>query len=161
MLKVKQIFTLKRILISLISLCVMLFFVGGCSFRLMDWQWYQVKNLCKNESGIYILNKELYEDMITYNLQDSKYTRKMEEFNKTEYERYEPTKYNRIYKLDYRKYYYYDSARDEPYMVSFQRSFAYKNYGIFLTGDEGRGFEMKSSEILECFNRNNTFLVKE
>ncbi len=160
MLKVKQIFTLKRILISLISLCVMLFFVGGCSFRLMDWQWYQVKNLCKNESGIYIVNKELYEDMITHNLQDNKYTRKMEEFSKTVYERYQSIN-SRIYKLDDRKYYYYDMTKNKSYVVSFERNFAYKNYGIFLTGDEGRGFEMKSSEILECFNRNNTFLVKE
>ena len=158
---IKKYFTLKRIVIFFGVVFAVLFFIGECSFKYMDWQYYVARDMCKNESGIYILNKELYEDMITYNLQDSKYTRKMEEFNKTEYERYEPTKYNRIYKLDYRKYYYYDSVRNEPYIVSFERSFAYKNYGIFLTGDEGRGFMVKTFEILECFNRDNTFTIKE
>ena len=63
MLKLKQIFTIKRILISLISLFFILFFVGGCSFRLMDWQWYKFLQLVENESGIYVYDRKLYEEV--------------------------------------------------------------------------------------------------
>ncbi|RDU59237.1 hypothetical protein CQA53_11585, partial [Helicobacter didelphidarum] len=62
-LKFKQIFTIKRILIFLISLCVILFFVGGCSFRYMDWQYYKFKDLGAKNGGGYVVEPELYEDI--------------------------------------------------------------------------------------------------
>lgn len=60
--QLKKIFTLKRFVVFLSSIFLILFFVGGCSFKYMDWQYYMTKNICKNASGYYIYDEKLYEE---------------------------------------------------------------------------------------------------
>lgn len=67
-LKLKQTFTIKRILISLISLFFILFFIGGCSTIFIDPRsyiaWFY---LCKNDKQI-LYDKNLYDKL---EIQDS------------------------------------------------------------------------------------------
>lgn len=63
MLRFKEIFTIKRILISLISLFFILFFIGGCSTIFIDPRsyiaWFY---LCKDDKQI-LYDKNLYEKL--------------------------------------------------------------------------------------------------
>lgn len=65
--KLKQIFTLKRIIAFLMSAFVVLFFVGGCSFKYMDWQYYVYEKLCDTAGGYYIYDNKLYDEILIVN----------------------------------------------------------------------------------------------
>ena len=62
MLRFKEIFTIKRILISLISLFFILFFIGGCSTIFIDPRFYIFQDRC-NRAGLYIYDSKLYDEV--------------------------------------------------------------------------------------------------
>ena len=56
---IKKYFTLKKIVILLGIVFLILFFVGGCSFKLIDPQYYEFKRLCKEAKNV-VYDEELY-----------------------------------------------------------------------------------------------------
>lgn len=148
LLKLKQIFTLKRILKGLVSLFLILFFAGGCSFKYMDWQYYKFLRLLENKSGLYIFDKKLYEEIQGQN-------REFKELPNGEYSlgflsngyeilyKYEDYDFKQVYSristIKKHKKYVKDLYGAE-YIVSFNKYYQYTTYSIILSGDEGGGF---------------------
>ncbi len=62
-LKLKQTFTIKRILISLLSLFFILFFIGGCSTIFIDPKIYFGYYLCNKNGYQIIYDEDLYEKL--------------------------------------------------------------------------------------------------
>lgn len=59
----KLISVFKKIIIVFAVVFVVLFYVGGYSFKYMDWQYYKFKKMIERESGIYIYDKALYDEI--------------------------------------------------------------------------------------------------
>ena len=159
----REIFTIKRILISLISLFFILFFVGGCSFRLMDWQYYMARDMCKNESGYYIYDKKLYDEAekIHWNskLSNGYALGIVGGYSLYEKDKIISTKYSRIIKYINYEYFYIDNNARKN--IIYQGiDIGYHNYGLWLSGDEGAGFGLHEHEILTC-GLNKQFIFKD
>lgn len=153
MLKLKQIFILKRILIYLVSLFFILFFVGGCSFRYMDWQWYKFKKLLENESGLYIFEQELHKEAMQRDMLSNGYglIRENDEHNFSSID-------SRL--QEYRAFgkYFIDKNGDK-HIISYARGFIYTDYGLWLHGDEGGGFHWDIERELGGFlTKNNSYI---
>ena len=133
--RLKNIFTPKRVAIFFLSIFLILFFAGGCSFKYMDWQYYKFKSLCENEAGRIILNETLYED-----------------YRNPNYKQHKPSDIYRGRILEFsRGITYYDKK-----IISIHRGFIYYNYGIFFSGDEGGGFNLNLKKEIGC-TENNRF----
>ncbi|RDU60382.1 hypothetical protein CQA53_10945 [Helicobacter didelphidarum] len=153
LLKLKEIFTIKRILISLVSLFFILFFVGGCSFRLMDWQYYKFVKLCKKPNKAIIYNKNIYDLYIKADKQINFY--QGEKFydkntNQTFYVDSFLLKGRYVNEIssslsESRNIVYYNKQPFYEYS-----SYWYKETGLFLSGDEGAGFIWKNNRTLYC-----------
>ena len=131
---IKQYFTLKKItlfLTILLPIFFILFLAGGCSFKYMDWQYYKFKELCNTKAKRSIIDKELYEKS------------ELNEFystnppNEKVQSRITKMYFKNIHKLSNKVFYEYET-------------YFYDNYGIFLKGDEGRGWHIDFSEVLDC-----------
>lgn len=137
---IKKYFALKRITIFLAILFPifsMLFFVGGCSFKYIDWQYYKFKELCKG-AGQINFNQQLYEDY-----KNPKYKEvKVDDIYVN----------SRIVEFS-RKQTYFDNK-----IIALHKGFIYINYGVFLKGDEGTGFYFRFKEEIGC-KENNKFTI--
>ncbi|RDU58931.1 hypothetical protein CQA53_11740, partial [Helicobacter didelphidarum] len=129
LLKLKEIFTIKRILISLVSLFFILFFVGGCSFKYMDWQWYEYKQLCLT-AGEIIKESHKYDIVNRYDW---------------------TTITNKPIYVDSRitEHSYQNQFHDGKIFYKY-KFYIYKNFGIFLHGDEAAGLHIEISKNLSC-----------
>lgn len=178
--KLKQIFTLKRVAIFFMSIFLILFLAGGCSFKYMDWQYYKFKNLAEKESGVYIYDKALYDEV--------EYLRKQNggiyHFNlvlKDGSELYKgilsngykiesnpspsegdiiATKYSRIYQFDFIRYQYFDSNKAK-HIIAKVKGFYYAEYGLWLSGDEGAGFHWSRKRVVGGYLEKNIFDIGE
>lgn len=161
----REIFTIKSILISLISLFFILFFVGGCSFKYMDWQYYKFKKLLENESGLYIFDRKLYEEVKSINeyieLPNKKYTLGLLSNGYEllyEVENQENKEVNsRVYSYKDFMYFYYDEKCNKHY-ISYFLGFSYNIYGLWLVGDEGIGFYLKTEKQIGGYLKKNIFV---
>ena len=124
--------TIKIALTILIPLFFIIFLVGGCSFKYMDWQYYKFLCLCNTQAKNNILNTEI----------DN--TIKIKDMESINYSRVNIT--NRITKISFQNI--HKKSRVVYYE---QERYFYRNYGIFLQGDEGRGFYLKYNDLLDCF----------
>ena len=97
----------------------------------MDWQYYKFKELCNTKAKRSIIDKELYEKS------------ELNEFystnppNEKVQSRITKMYFKNIHKLSNKVFYEYET-------------YFYDNYGIFLKGDEGRGWHIDFSEVLDC-----------
>lgn len=128
MTKIRQCFTF---LIILFPIFFILFLVGGCSFKYVDWQYYEFKRLCNTKAKRNIIDQGLYEKS------------KLDEFYSTN----PPNEkiQNRITKM------YFENIHRPSNKTFYEyETYFYDNYGIFLKGDEGRGWYIDFSEVLDC-----------
>ena len=149
---IKKYFTLKRIVIFFGVVFAALFFIGECSFKYMDWQYYVARDMCKNESGYYIYDEKLYKETekTNYNAHLSNGYRLQ---LRSGYGLYENEKIMR-------KFYYIDSHNKEC-LISKLIAFEYISYGLWLQGDEGRGFWIETKEILDILPQENIYVYGE
>ena len=134
---IKQYFTFKKIIIFLGVAFFILFLVGGCSFKYMDWQYYEFKRLCKG-AGQINFNQQLYED-----------------YKNPKYKEVKPDDIyvsSRIIEFSRRKTYFDDK------IIALHKGFIYINYGVFLYGDEAAGFYFRLKEEIGC-KENNKFTI--
>lgn len=147
---IKQYFTLKKItlfLTILLPIFFILFLAGGCSFKLIDPQYYRFLSLCENvDSEVTIYNQdywEMYKNRGEGNTQTD---------NKGEY--YYDKKLGKKIYFDFMKFKHINVEQKDiggltiamfkdfydniHYATRTTYSYTYK--GIFLGGDEGRGF---------------------
>ncbi|MWV61704.1 hypothetical protein DCO58_08145 [Helicobacter saguini] len=155
LLKLKQIFTLKRILKGLVSLFLILFFAGGCSFKYMDWQYYKFMWLMKNESGRYIYDEKLYNEInqngINTKLSNGYFviTNSQEEFD---------IKIINSRLKEYKTFIlYYIDSNGNKHIIMHNKNFSYFNYGLWFKGDEGAGFWLETEKVIGGYLPNNKF----
>lgn len=156
---IKQYFTLKKItlfLTILLPIFFILFLAGGCSFKLIDPQYYRFLSLCKNvDSEVTIYNQDYFDIIknsknIKTNDKGCFYSEKLEQeicFGGFAY-----SKSNRVV-IEYNKFglkksiqkRYYNDIHYLDYTL-----YVYTYYGLFLRGDEGRGWHWETEDSLEC-----------
>ena len=124
MTKIKSL--LKISLPILIPLFFIVFLAGGGSFKLIDPQYYEFRKLCTMHSGKTLIGDKPSKQFIAYN--------------------------NVIYKnlgSRVREMSFQEIINNE---ITFYENYTYfyDNYGIFLSGDEGRGFYFSHKELLDC-----------
>ena len=152
--RLKSIFTLKRIAIFFLSIFLILFFAGGCSFKYMDWQFYKAEKMSDECSGTYIYDKALYEEA-------QKYGEKMLS-NGYPIER-EPllmdTRYSRI-KIVGSNIYFVDNngTKHTIYQI---RKYRQRYFKLYISGDEGGGFGLNTWRLYWLPNRHNVFYMKD
>ena len=137
---IKKYFTLKSIAIFLAILFpifFILFLSSGCSFKLIDPQYYEFKELCRG-AGQINFNQQLYED-----------------YKNPKYKEVKPDDIyvnSRIIEFSRRKTYF------DNKIIALHKGFIYINYGIFLRGDEAAGFYFRFKEEIGC-KENNKFTI--
>ena len=127
---------------SLILPCFSLIFyfiliMGGISFKSIDPQYYEFKELCKG-AGQINFNQQLYED-----------------YKNPKYKEVKPDDIyvnSRIIEFSRRKTYF------DNKIIALHKGFIYINYGIFLRGDEAAGFYFRFKEEIGC-KENNKFTI--
>ena len=62
MIRIKKYFTLKKVFIFFVVIFIVLFCAADFSMAFMDWQYYKAKYMNNRCSGIYIYDKDLYEE---------------------------------------------------------------------------------------------------
>ena len=152
MTKIKSL--LKISLPILIPLFFIIFLAGGCSFKLIDPQYYEFRKLCQKSEKI-IYDKELYElyanarkHLTTFWYNDSifydKNTNRTFFVGKSSIVQADNKNISsRITKTTY--LYYYDN-------IAFfsQTNYWFEYKGLFLKGDEGMGFYFDTNRTLYC-----------
>ena len=139
----KQYFTFKKITIFLAILFpifFILFLIGGCSFKLIDPQYYKFKRLCRG-AGQINFNQQLYED-----------------YKNPKYKEVKPNDIyvnSRIIEFSRRKTYF------DNKIIALHKGFIYINYGIFLRGDEAAGFYFRFKEEIGCKENNKFTILKD
>ncbi|EAL6166719.1 hypothetical protein DTI05_08915, partial [Campylobacter coli] len=159
----------KKFTLFLLPVYLLLFLVGGCSYKYMDPQYYEFKKLCKDNSNkMIVFNKDyldLKKQFIQAMMNNSNiriknngikyfYNEKLNlEIQPSNWKEIE-TKSREI-KLGIGKVkekeieaWYIDDKNNIKYQ-EFKR-YLYYNYNIFLRGDEGAGFHFEYEEILDC-----------
>ncbi|TLD91984.1 hypothetical protein LS80_011105 [Helicobacter trogontum] len=148
---------LKYILYSILGILVIVLF-NGCSFsfKSIDPQYYKFKRLCKNvDSEVTIYNQDYFDIIknsknIKTNVEGCFYSEKLEQeicFGGFAY-----SKSNRVV-IEYNKFglkksiqkRYYNDIHYLDYTL-----YVYTYYGLFLRGDEGRGWHWETEDSLEC-----------
>ena len=127
---IKKYFTLKSITIFLAILFpifFILFLAGGCSFKLIDPQYYKFKRLCVTYAGKTFLGDKPPKNFVY----GDHFIRKQLT--------------SRIVETAF-------ELKSNNEIVFFKNNtYFYDNYGIFLKGDEGAGWHIKFGyEILDC-----------
>ncbi|TLD78742.1 hypothetical protein [Helicobacter trogontum] len=105
---IKKYLTLKKIIIFLGVVFVGLFFVGGCSFKYMDWQYYKFRSLAEKESDFYVADPKFFDE-----IQQENFKRSRKLSNGYGVESEETADFtminNRIYEYRFTKMYFIDS----------------------------------------------------
>ncbi|EAK5607848.1 hypothetical protein C0L11_08855, partial [Campylobacter coli] len=152
----------KKFTLFLLPVYLLLFLVGGCSYKYMDPQYYEFKSLCKDiDNKVIIYNKaywELYSDFtkkkpsIEKRVKDDGYEYfYYEKLNETfaYYDIEDMIKSKKrngnIITIVYDKKY---KKMPKPF-ASYIR-YNYKNDGVFLRGDEGAGLYFTYEEVFTC-----------
>ena len=146
-------------ILGIFGILAIMFLLSGCSFKYFDPQWYKFKSLVKKESGFYIYDKDLFQEYnkkgvknILSNGYDVKYntdeTIRQLDSRLTEYKRFEV--------------YYIDSSGKE-HIISYIKGFTYTHYGLWLKGDEGRGFYWETKETIdrEATSKNKFYMEEK
>ena len=145
-------------ILGIFGILAIMFLLSGCSFKYFDPQWYKFLS-SKQEAKRYIYDKKLYEAFVL-NIHDN------EEYLTTD--KLMPNGYKllldgeveilgkRLKKI-MRKFYYIDSHNKEC-LISKLIAFEYISYGLWLQGDEGRGFRLKGGDkSVFLWNEDNVF----
>ena len=162
--RLKNIFTPKRVAIFFLSIFLILFFAGGCSFKYMDWQYYKFKILCENVHNEKVIYDDDYWEML------QKYRQAMRD-NYTKYYYYEKLDKNlsfqnweevllkseigfgigKLIKENFDQH-YLDEEHNVK-IINYNR-YIYINKGLWIGGDEGGGFYLITNDKLDCLDIN-------
>lgn len=116
---------------------------NGCSLRFFNPQYYRFKSLIGKESGFYIYDEQIYnERRIDTRLLPNGYELGMDSKEK------QIKIDSRIAKcIDFEIFYLDDLGK--KHIIRHRVSFDYLDYGVFLGGDEGHGFRIDTSRVIE------------
>ncbi len=141
----------------LLPVYLLLFLVGGCSYKYMDPQYYEFKKLCKDiDNKVIIYNKVYWELYSNREKGNTMHDEKGEFFfnqkiNKKIY--FDFKKSESINVLQKNKFTLTEVTFEDYYdgiHYSTHLSYIYNDYGIFLGGDEGAGFYFRYHKRLYC-----------
>ena len=148
---IKQYFTFKRIAIFLARLFpifLMLFLSSGCSFKLIDPQYYKFKELCKEAE-----NEKIIYDEELYRIYKARYNKERYYDEKTQKEYlmsdFTITK-TRIVKLGNKLTINENTLFYKNIPFYKYSSFWYDYKGLFLQGDEAAGWHWENERALYC-----------
>ncbi|RDU61440.1 hypothetical protein CQA53_10125 [Helicobacter didelphidarum] len=143
-------------ILSIIGILVVVVMFSGCGFRYFDPQYYEFKKLYEEEGGLYIFDEKLEVETYDKDILSNGYNliRKNDEHD---IERIN----DRIISFKQFGYYFIDS-QGEKHIVSYKKGFYYTEHGLWLHGDEGRGFHWDTERKMGGTNsRKNTFILKD
>ena len=150
---IKQYFTFKKIIIFLGVAFFILFLVGGCSFKYMDWQYYEFKKLCANVDSEVVIHNQDYFDIIKNhkNIEtDDKgcfYSEKLQQeicFGNFDYKGGTEFERGNLSKVKWELWY-----SDIHYAT--QIGYNYKYFGLWLQGNEAAGFYIElANDLSSC-----------
>ncbi|RDU59584.1 hypothetical protein CQA53_11380 [Helicobacter didelphidarum] len=139
-------------ILSIIGILVVVVMFSGCGFRYFDPQYYEFKGLAEKESGFYIVEAEFFDEFQQENFKNlsNGYRVKSEEIT-------DMTIINsRICEYRFSMLYFIDSS-NKKHIISYYRVFRYKEHGLWLRGDEGRGFWWQNTQNIDHTSWNNVF----
>ena len=142
------------IILGIFGIVTISIMMSGCSLRFFDPQYYRFKSLTRKESGFYIHDEQTYnERRIESRLLPNGYEWDMDSDEKrTEID-------SRIVKcIDFEIFYIDDLSK--KHIIQHRVSFDYLDYGIFLGGDEGRGFWIDTFRIIGGY-KDQSFILKD
>ncbi|MCI7411565.1 MAG: hypothetical protein MSS67_07685 [Helicobacter bilis] len=129
-----------RMIYAIFGILAIMFLVSGCSFKYFDPQWYEFLSLNK-EAGKFIYDEKLYKE-INF--------RHIDGYPKTFSNGYTLETYfkeiqiNSRIKNEYFEIFYKNG--DMKNLVFVINSYTYSGYGLWLEGDEGRGFRWENKK---------------
>lgn len=126
--------------------------MGGISFKSIDPQYYKFKKLCANvDSEVEIYNQDYWDIIknhndIKTNTKGCFYSEKLKQeicfgyFHEKTYTDFDKGRLSKIFIKRYYKHTYFAT----------QIGYNYKYFGLWLEGDEGRGWHWKTKNTLIC-----------
>ncbi|TLD78756.1 hypothetical protein LS81_010985 [Helicobacter trogontum] len=164
---IKKYFTLKRIVIFFGGIVFLILFLSGGSFQFLNPQYYKFQYLMNTQSGFYILDEKLYRETKNREfrlLSNGEYSLGFASNGYEIFYKYEQYDFQQVSSAitasKQHKRYYIDSMGVE-HIISFEQKFRYTDYGIFLTGDEGAGFNLNIKQKLNFLSKDRTIMLKE
>ncbi|OBV28761.1 hypothetical protein BKN38_08205 [Helicobacter sp. CLO-3] len=150
-------FSLKGVIRFCVIAFVVLFFAGGCSFSLMDWQYYKFESLLESTSGLYIIDDKLYKEVKNKYPESSSDGKGSLGLLSNGYEAFYKNKddseqvNSRILSSKQYKRYYIDDNGVE-HIISFEKTFGYVKCGLWINFEEVRFYYAKWSGFIATEN---------
>ncbi|RDU59583.1 hypothetical protein CQA53_11375 [Helicobacter didelphidarum] len=140
-------------------LVVILVFSGCVSTRFFDPQYYKFKRLVEKESGLYIVDPELNNEMRQPSFKSSDKLSNGYYVDAEDIQAKERID-SRITASWIQAWYFIDS-QGKKHIISYWRLFTYKEHGLWLDGDEGRGFHWDTERKCSLLDRSKKFVLKD
>ncbi|RDU59348.1 hypothetical protein CQA53_11530 [Helicobacter didelphidarum] len=146
-------------ILSVIGILIVMVVFSGCSFWWADPQFYKTKHLGNKEGGWYVLEPEIYDEMRQPSFKTSD---KLSNGYYVGVENIDDKEIidSRITESWVRAWYFIDSS-NKKHIISYYRVFVYTAYGLWLLGDEGRGFYLKNRKRFSFGNKDQKFVLKD
>ncbi|BAM13256.1 hypothetical protein HCN_p17 (plasmid) [Helicobacter cinaedi PAGU611] len=153
---IKKYLTLKKVLVFFAVAFLVLFCAANFSTAFMDWQYYKAKYINNKCSGIYIYDKDLYEEAKEYGdkiaILSNGFPIKRETLEVN-------TQYGRIWILGKNIFYIDDSGNKHTiYQI---REYIQRYFRIYLSGDEAAGLRLNTRDFHWFQSKNHTFYIEE
>ncbi|WP_181882431.1 hypothetical protein [Helicobacter didelphidarum] len=144
-----------RMIYLIFGILVVILVFSGCGFRYFDPQYYEFKGLAEKESGFYVVEPEFFDEIQQENF---KHSRKLSNGYsiKSKEATYIGKINSRIHEFHYYMMYFMDSS-NKKHIISYYRVFRYKEHGLWLDGDEGRGFHWDTTQNIDHTSWDNVF----
>lgn len=153
---IKKYFTLKKVFIFFVVIFMVLFCAADFSMAFMDWQYYKAKYMNNKCSGIYIYDKDLYEEIKgdgdKIAILSNGFPLKLETLEMN-------TQYSRIWILG-RNYFYIDESGNKHTIYQI-RKYIQRYFRIYISGDEGGGLRLNTRDFHWFQSKNYTFYIEE
>lgn len=142
-----------NVVLVIFGILVVIFMLSGCSFKYFDPQWYKYKKFCNEVDGKYIYNKKINDELE----KSDEYKKIFVEYPITlssgivVYMDVNTEKIGNMIKWESTRYYY--NKKGKKCLIATLKSVRYTEYGLWLKGDEGRGFWFKINRELGCIGK--------
>ena len=151
-------------ILAIFGILVAIFVFSGCvSLKYFDPQWYAYNNLIKNSLEVY--DKGLYDYSIDRHIPD----RKIKSIEGLQgFWRKDEDIINIDSRLAYRKVSFFANVNNVSILYQISHIYIYTEIGLFLIGDEGRGFDWEtkrtrsnSSSSADIHDRGTIIYIEE
>lgn len=132
----------------------------------MDWQYYKFQYLIKSKSGVYIIDDNIYKEIENKDIEllsDGKYSLGLLSNGYESFYKYEDDLKqinSRISSCKKHKKYYVDDNGIE-HIISFEETFSYITYGLWLSGDEGNGWRINYKDKSIFYSKKGNIFYKD